>query len=302
MIDVKGIVSEIKDNLRMRLNLVGFRIISDYYFVVIQIGDDPASTSYIRGKVKDANELGIKLRHFHFSEDMTEDELEFKVAEFRRDEGCAGIILQLPLPLKTRGFDIYKLPELLRYRKYMDLDGFISDSPFMPCTPEGIFKVLEHENVPIEGKNCLVIGRSNIVGTPTAQEFLRRNGTLMVAHSRTPKEELKKLTSIADIIVVAAGVPNLVTPDMVRKDTTIIDVGINRDSEGKLCGDCSREFYDDDEWKITPVPGGMGLMTRVMLMEHMVQNLEFMGKLNEDLVLIDTIGVIERDRPFVEGL
>lgn len=278
MIDVKGIVSDIKDNMRKRLSLVGNNILNNYYFVVIQVGEDPASTSYIKGKMKDADELGIKLRHFHFSEDISEDELGNEIKELLQDRYCAGLILQLPLPLKTRGFEIYKLPELLQNKKYMDLDGFIPGSPFMPCTPEGIFRVLDHENVPIEGKNCLVIGRSNIVGTPTAQEFLRRNGTLMVAHSRTPKEELKKLTSIADIIVVAAGVLNLVTPDMVREDTTIIDVGINRDSEGKLCGDCSRDFYLDDKWRITPVPGGMGLMTRIMLMEHMVKHLEFINK------------------------
>lgn len=244
------------------------------HLVVILVGDDPASQSYVKGKGKDAEEVGFKsttiLRPAHISE---EDLLDL-IKDLNNDDEVDGILVQLPLP---RHIDEEKV--IAAIDKDKDVDGFHplnvaalwqKQPCTLPCTPKGIIKLLDKAGVEIEGKNAVVIGRSNIVGLPASKLLLDRNATVTIAHSRT--KNLPEVTKKADILVVAIGCPKFVTADMVGEGAAVIDVGVNRDPEtGKLCGDVDFEACKEKASVITPVPGGVGPMTRACLMENTLE-------------------------------
>ena len=240
---------------------------------VIMVGENPASQVYVKGKVKDCAECGIKSLEIHLPAETTQDELLQKLAELAGDAGVHGLLVQLPLPAHI---DEKTVIEAIPPQK--DVDGFtavnvgrmmIGEECFLPCTPAGCMEMIRSTGVSISGKNAVVIGRSNIVGKPAAMLLLRENATVTICHSRT--ENLKQVCANADILVAAVGRAGFVTGDMVKPGAVVIDVGINRNAEGKLCGDVDYNAAAEKAGYITPVPGGVGLMTRAMLMQNTLQ-------------------------------
>ena len=239
---------------------------------VILVGNDPASGVYVRNKHKACLEVGINSFEVKFPEDIEEETLIEKIRELNFDDSVDGILVQLPLP---RHINEDRVINSISPSK--DVDAFhpsnvggimIGKYSFLPCTPAGIIALLDHYNVSIAGKRCVVIGRSNIVGKPMAMLLLERNGTVTVCHSKTIG--LKEITLVADIVVVAIGRANFLTADMIKPGAVVIDVGINRTDDGKLCGDV---LFDDVSLvasKITPVPGGVGPMTITMLLKNTI--------------------------------
>lgn len=252
------------------------------HLVVILIGEDPASQSYVKGKSRDAEEVGFKNTTIVRPAETSEKEILDLIAELNADNEVDGILVQLPLP---RHINEDRVIEAIAKEK--DVDGFHPGnvaslwqklSCILPCTPKGIIRFLDKAGVEIEGKKAVVIGRSNIVGLPAAKLLLDRNATVTIAHSRT--KDLAKVASEADILVVAIGRPKFVTADMVGEGAAVIDVGVNRDPEtGKLCGDVDFEACKDKASVITPVPGGVGPMTRACLMENTLEC--FLRKMGE---------------------
>lgn len=244
------------------------------HLTVILVGDDPASQSYVKGKGKDAEEVGFKSSTITLDATTSEAELMEIIEGLNADPEVDGILVQLPLP---RHIDEDKI--IAAIDKSKDVDGFHPANVAalwqkqpctLPCTPKGIIKLLDKAGVEIEGKKAVVIGRSNIVGLPVAKLLLDRNATVTIAHSRT--KNLKKVASEAEILVVAIGRPKFITSDMVGEGAAVIDVGVNRDPEtGKLCGDVDFEGCKDKALVITPVPGGVGPMTRACLMENTLE-------------------------------
>ena len=244
------------------------------HLTVILVGDDPASRSYVKGKGKDAEEVGFKSTTMALPDTTTEAELLEIIEGLNADEDVDGILVQLPLP---RHIDEDKV--IAAMAKEKDVDGFHPANVAslwqklpctLPCTPKGIIKLLDKAGIDIEGKKAVVIGRSNIVGLPVAKLLLDRNATVTIAHSRT--KNLSQVTSEADILVVAIGRPKFVTADMVGEGAAVIDVGVNRDpATGRLCGDVDFEACKDKASAITPVPGGVGPMTRACLMENTLE-------------------------------
>ncbi|HEY0222708.1 MAG TPA: bifunctional methylenetetrahydrofolate dehydrogenase/methenyltetrahydrofolate cyclohydrolase [Lactovum miscens] len=241
--------------------------------VAILVGDDPASKIYVSGKEKDAAKIGIKSEIVRLPETITEAELLETVEKYNQDSNWHGIIVQLPLPKHINEERV-----LMKISPEKDVDGFHptnmgllwSGHPLMlPSTPAGIMEMLKAYNVEIEGKNALVIGRSNIVGKPIAQLLLMANATVTIAHSRTKK--LLELVKNADILVVAIGQDRFIKSGDVKPGAVVIDVGMNRDAAGKLHGDVDFNSVKDVASLITPVPGGVGLMTRTMLMKQTVE-------------------------------
>ena len=240
---------------------------------VIMVGDNPASQVYVKGKVKDCAECGIKSLEIHLPAETTQNELLQKLAELAGDAGVHGLLVQLPLPAHI---DEKTVIEAIPPQK--DVDGFtavnvgrmmIGEECFLPCTPAGCMEMIRSTGVSISGKNAVVIGRSNIVGKPAAMLLLRENATVTICHSRT--ENLKQVCANADILVAAVGRAGFVTGDMVKPGAVVIDVGINRNAQGKLCGDVDYDAAAEKAGYITPVPGGVGLMTRAMLMQNTLQ-------------------------------
>lgn len=229
---------------------------------IVQVGNDPASNAYIKGKIKDSVELGIGIEYIKLSEHISQRKFNDEIMELNDDQNIDGIIVQLPLPkhltLNTHLIDVDK-----------DVDGFRDDSTYIPCTPSGIHSYLCDRGVVIHGKNVVIIGRSDIVGKPMAKLMLDSNATVTVCHSYT--EDISMYTKIADIIIVAVGRRNILTRDMIGDNRPIvIDVGINRDENGKLCGDCDYDNLVDICEYVSPVPGGVGLLTRLALMQNVV--------------------------------
>ena len=227
--------------------------------VIFSVGDDPASKSYVKGKIKDCRYCGIPYEHIN----SDKSNLSWMIASSNSDPSVGGIIIQLPL---LKGMDEKYYTDLVQSKK--DVDGFKQDSPFKPCTPEGIMYLLHKEIGTLSGKNALVIGRGKLVGKPIAKMLLEEDCTVTVAHSKT--KDLSKLLQGAEIVISAVGRPNTVDLTCCSNAEVIIDVGVNRDVNGKLIGDCYG-FREDicPNLKVTPVPGGVGLMTRAMLMAHM---------------------------------
>lgn len=240
---------------------------------VIMVGDDKASKVYVKNKSKACEEIGIDYEEFLMDADITMDKLLNLIEELNERKDIHGILLQSPIP---KNLDINKAFNKIDYRK--DVDGFhpinvgklsIGEDCFISCTPFGVVKMLEAYNIDVQGKNVVIIGRSNIVGKPLIQCMLKKNGTVTVCHSKT--QNIKEITKNADILIAALGKAKFVTADMVKEGAVIIDVGINRNEDGKLVGDVDFENVEKKASYITPVPGGVGPMTIAMLMTNVVK-------------------------------
>jgi methylenetetrahydrofolate dehydrogenase (NADP+)/methenyltetrahydrofolate cyclohydrolase len=243
---------------------------------VIMVGDDPASAVYVRNKMRACEEVGIRSFKYHFSRDVSPKEVTNLIQKLNKRDDTHGILVQLPLPPQ---FSISSILQIISADK--DVDGFhlynvgglvVGDTVFPPCTPYGVVKLLEHENIPIEGKNVVVVGASNIVGKPMALMLMQRDATVCICHAKT--RDLAQFTILADILVVAAGQPNLILPQMVKTGAVVIDVGINRLPNGQLVGDADFEGLQGKASYITPVPGGVGPMTVTMLLANTVASAE----------------------------
>ncbi|MBO5042280.1 MAG: bifunctional methylenetetrahydrofolate dehydrogenase/methenyltetrahydrofolate cyclohydrolase FolD [Clostridia bacterium] len=238
---------------------------------VVIVGNDPASQVYVRNKRKACTEVGFYSEAYELPEETTQEELEALVDKLNLDPKIHGILVQLPLP---RHLDEQRI--LLRIRPEKDVDAFhpynvgrimIGDYNYLPCTPAGVMELLKRSGVDVSGKECVVVGRSNIVGKPMAMLLLQANGTVTICHSRT--KNLSETTRRADILVAAIGKPEFFTADMVKEGAVVIDVGMNRrPSDGKLCGDVDFASVEPVASYITPVPGGVGPMTITMLMQN----------------------------------
>ena len=269
LMDGKAVSAKVKEEVAKSVKALNEQGIEAKLAVVI-VGDDPASRVYVNNKKKACEACGIVSEEYALSADTKEEELLNLIDELNERADLNGILVQLPLP---RGLDEKKIIERIRADK--DVDAFhasnvgkimIGEYDFLPCTPAGVMEILKHYDVNPEGKNCVVIGRSNIVGKPMAMLLLHDNGTVTICHSRTLN--LKKITKGADILVAAVGRPKFVKADMVKDGAVVIDVGIHRMDDGKLCGDVDFEKVKDKASMITPVPGGVGPMTIAMLMKN----------------------------------
>ena len=237
---------------------------------VIIVGNDSASQVYVKNKAKGCEETGINSYVYALPEDTTEEEVLELVNKLNNDDKVDGILCQLPVPPQINDQNIINA-----IAPHKDVDAFhpvntghimIGDYSFLPCTPAGIMEMLKYYDIKVEGKNCVVIGRSNIVGKPMAMLLLQQNGTVTICHSRT--KNLEDITRNADILVSAVGKAFFVTANMVKDGAVVIDVGMNRNSDGKLCGDVDFENVKDKCSYITPVPGGVGPMTITMLLKN----------------------------------
>lgn len=273
IIDGKAISAQIKEECKERIAGMKARGIK-VTLAVIQVGNDPASSVYVGNKKKACEYVGIQSLSYELPEETTEEELLDLIAELNGRRDVNGILVQLPLP---KQIDEEKVLDTIDPRK--DVDGFhpqnvgalcIGKQGFVSCTPAGIIQLLKRSGVEIAGKECVVIGRSNIVGKPMALLLLRENGTVTVTHSRT--RDLKEVTRRADILVVAIGRPKMITAEYVKEGAVVIDVGIHRNEGGKLCGDVDFESVEPLCSAITPVPGGVGPMTIAMLMNNCVES------------------------------
>jgi len=240
---------------------------------VIMVGEDGASKIYVRNKSKACEELGIEYEEYLLGDDTTQEQLLKLINTLNDRADIHGILLQSPIP---KNLDINEAFRTIAPEK--DVDGFnpvnvgklvLGQETFISCTPFGVIKMLEEYNIEIEGKNAVVIGRSNIVGKPMLQCLLNKNATVTICHSKT--KNLKEITKNADILVCALGKAKFVTADMVKEGAVVIDVGINRNSEGKVCGDVDFEKVSKIASYITPVPGGVGPMTIAMLMNNIIR-------------------------------
>jgi methylenetetrahydrofolate dehydrogenase (NADP+)/methenyltetrahydrofolate cyclohydrolase len=234
------------------------------------VGENPASQVYVRNKIRDCGEVGIRSEFIKLPESIAEPELLAHIDKLNADEDIHGILIQLPLP---KHVEIRKVLERISVDK--DVDGFhlynvgglvTGHQVFPPCTPYGVQKLLEHEGIELDGRNVVVVGASNIVGKPTAMMLMQQDATVSICHHKT--RELAQYTLLADILVVAAGVPGLIIPQMVRTGAVVIDVGINRLPDGRIVGDVDFEGVRRKASFISPVPGGVGPMTRAMLLHN----------------------------------
>ena len=275
IIDGKQISLDIKNELKEKVAKYKEQGI-EITLAVVKVGNDPASAVYVRNKEKACEYVGINSKTLALPEETTEEELLNVVKELNEDKNVNGILVQLPLP---KHIDESKV--LLTIDSTKDVDGFhpvnvgkmvIGEDTFLPCTPAGIIEMIKRTDIDIEGKECVDIGRSNIVGKPMAMLMLKENATVTIAHSRT--KDLKEVTKRADIIVAAIGKAKFVTADYVKEGAVVIDVGMDRDENGKLCGDVDFESVSKVASAITPVPGGVGPMTVTMLLVNCLRSVE----------------------------
>ena len=272
IIDGKKISQDIKDEVKQEVATLKERGIEPCLAVVL-VGDDPASHVYVRNKIRACEYTGIKSVSIELPADTEEDELLKKINALNADESVHGILVQLPRPPQI---DEDRVINAIDPDK--DVDGFspisvgrlsIGLPGFKSCTPAGIIELIKRSDVSIDGKNCCIVGRSNIVGKPMAMLLLRESGTVTVCHSHT--KDLRSFTSNADILVAAIGKPKFFKADDIKEGATVIDVGMDRDENGKLCGDVDFESASQKAGYITPVPGGVGPMTIAMLMKNCVE-------------------------------
>ena len=275
IIDGKTIAQQVRAEWKIRADALKARGITPGLAVII-VGEDPASKVYVANKVKACAELGLHSEHIAMPADTPEAALLAKIAELNHDPKIHGILVQLPVP---KHIDSNKVLEAIDPAK--DVDGFhpvnvgalvTGNMRFAPCTPYGAMKLLEKSGVAIAGKHAVVVGRSNIVGKPMALLLLQANATVTICTSKT--EDLAKFTRDADILVVATGKPKMISGDMIKPGAAVIDVGINRMANGKLCGDVDFDSAKEVAGWITPVPGGVGPMTIAMLVANTVQSAE----------------------------
>ena len=269
IIDGKKVSAEVKEQVAEETKELIAKGITPGLAVIL-VGDDPASKVYVNNKKKACELVGFKSYEYKLPADTTQEELLALVDELNNRKEINGILCQLPLP---KGLDENAVIEAISPEK--DVDAFhkqnvgrimIGDYDFLPCTPAGIMEMLKAYDISVEGKDCVVIGRSNIVGKPMSMLLLHQNGTVTICHSRT--KNLKEVTKRADILVAAVGIPKFVTADMVKDGAVVIDVGMDRDENGKLCGDVDFDNVKDKCSYITPVPGGVGPMTIATLMKN----------------------------------
>ena len=272
IIDGKGLAKKIRENLKKDVDELRKEGIIPK-FAVILVGEDPASKIYVRNKNKACVEIGIEYEEHVLKQDTTMEELLRLIDKLNKDKSINGILLQSPLP---QHLDINEALKQIDYKK--DVDGFnpvnvgklsLGQDCFVSCTPYGIIKMLEEYKIPIEGKNAVIIGRSNIVGKPLIQCLLSKNATVTVCHSKT--QNIEEITKNSDIIIAAMGKPKFLKGNMVKQGATVIDVGINRGEDGKLTGDVDFENVSPKASYITPVPGGVGPMTITMLMNNVIK-------------------------------
>lgn len=275
IIDGKALAQDTRQEIKQRVSQISKNQRVPCLAVVL-VGENPASAVYVRNKIKACEEVGIKSLFEKLPAETSEKDLLSCIDRLNKDDTVDGILVQLPLP---KQISEQKVIEAIRVDK--DVDGFhlinvgalaSGLDGFRPCTPSGVMRMLESINYPLSGKHALVIGRSNIVGKPMALMLLEKNATVTIAHSKTVN--LKELAKASDIIVVATGRQKTLTADMVKPDAVVIDVGINRDAQGKLCGDVDTEAVMQIAGHITPVPGGVGPMTIAMLLVNTLQAYE----------------------------
>ena len=272
LLNGKIVAQSIKNQVKKevtKLNALGKSVT----LTVIQVGDNPASSVYVKNKEAACTYCGIESEIIKLPEDITQEELLELIEDLNADINTDGILVQLPLP---KHIDEYAIIQAIHPDK--DVDGFhemnvgklmIGEDTFVPCTAAGIIRILDYYDIEIEGKDCVVVGRSNIVGKPIAMELLKRNGTVAICHSKT--KWLKHYTYYADIVICAIGVPKFFNIKHFNRETTVIDVGIHRLEDGTLCGDVDFESVNGWVDAITPVPGGVGAVTVAMLMENCVK-------------------------------
>ncbi len=273
-IDGKAISLQIKDELKKQLEEIraqgGKRCLA-----VILVGEDPASKVYVGNKKKACEYIGIESRSYELPAETSQEELLALIDKLNKDSEVDGILVQLPLPA---GLDERQVIRAIAPEK--DVDGFhpvnvgsllIGEPGYVSCTPAGVIQLLKRSGIEIAGKECVVVGRSNIVGKPMGVLLLRENGTVTIAHSRT--KDLKSICKRADILVVAVGKPKMINAEYVKEGAVVIDVGIHRMDNGKLCGDVDFDSVEPIVSKITPVPGGVGPMTIAMLMDNCISSL-----------------------------
>lgn len=272
IIDGKFIAKQIKDQLKEEVSLLK-EAGTSVCLAVIQVGQDPASSVYVNNKKKACAYIGIDSVSYELKEDTEEEELIKLIEKLNGTENVHGILVQLPLPAHINEDRIIRTisPD-------KDVDGFhpvsvgrlwLGEKGFVSCTPAGIIQLLKRSGLEIEGKECVVVGRSNIVGKPMAALLLRENATVTVAHSRTA--DLKEVTRRADILIAAVGQPKMITAEYVKEGAVVIDVGMHRDADNHLCGDVDFDDVFSKVSAITPVPGGVGPMTIAMLMSNCVE-------------------------------
>lgn len=271
-IDGKKIAQEIKEELKAEVAQLKAEN-REICLAVIQVGDDPASSVYVNNKKKACDYIGIRSEAYELPESTTEEELLTLVERLNADPAVSGILVQLPLPVHIREDQVIRTisPE-------KDVDGFhpvnvgklwIGERGFRSCTPAGIIELLKRSGITIDGKECVIAGRSNIVGKPMAALLLRENATVTVAHSHT--RDLKEITKRADILIVAVGCQRMIDDSYVKEGAVVIDVGMHRDGQNHLCGDVDFDKVKKKASAITPVPGGVGPMTIAMLMNNCVE-------------------------------
>lgn len=279
IIDGKRISTEIKDEIKEQVAVYAAKGIK-IKMAVIKVGEDPASAVYVRNKQLACEYVGIESAAYNLAEETTEEELLNLVKKLNNDDTVNGILVQLPLPKHINEDKVLNTIDSTK-----DVDGFhpnnvgkmmVGEETFLPCTPAGIVELLKRTNIELEGKECVVIGRSNIVGKPMSMLMLKENCTVTIAHSRT--KNLKEVTKRADILIVAIGKPKFVNSEYVKDGAVIIDVGIHRGEDGKLCGDVDFNDVEDKVYAITPVPGGVGPMTVTMLMANCLRSVALNNK------------------------
>ncbi len=272
LIDGKRHSAEIRAEIKERVSAFKEHYNKEVGLAVVLVGSDPASQVYVRNKIKGCEEVGVKSFAYYLPEDSTQNQVEELIKELVANDSIHGILVQLPLPAHLNAQKILKLIPVSK-----DVDGFCEENIgnlclnkecLVACTPNGVMKMLERENIDVTGKNAVVIGRSNIVGKPMAMLLLNANATVTVCHSKT--KHLKEICAGADVLVAAIGRPKYVTADMVKSGAVVIDVGMDRDENGKLCGDVDFEKVKEKCSYITPVPGGVGPMTITMLLYNTV--------------------------------
>lgn len=268
IISGKILASKIKQEVKQEIKQLGIKP----YFAIVQIGNNPASNTYVRNKMKDCDECGIESYLYHYGEGIGQHALEVFLEELSISKDFHAVMLQLPIP---NHLDMQEAINEINFKK--DVDGLTTinngllatgQNGFIPCTAAGCMEMIHSTGIDIAGKNAVVIGRSNIVGKPVAMQLLKENATVTICHSHTIR--LKEICQKADILIVAVGKKNFVTADMIKPGAVVVDVGINVQENGKLCGDVDFNEAKEVAGYITPVPGGVGLMTRAMLMKNIL--------------------------------
>ena len=281
LLNGKEVAKEIKSNLKLEVDKLKENGIIPK-LAVIMVGNNEASKVYVKNKSKACDTIGVEFEEFLLEENTTEEELFELIDRLNEDKNINGILVQAPIPKHLDQNKAFR-----RIKPEKDVDGFnpinvgdlsIGNDCFISCTPYGVMKILEYYNIGLEGKNAVVLGRSNIVGKPMVQCLLSKNATVTVCHSRT--QNIKEITKNADILIAAIGKAKFVTEDMVKEGAIVIDVGINRLDNGKICGDVDFEAVESKVKAITPVPGGVGPMTIAMLMNNLVKATKLQNNLD----------------------